>query len=69
MIVNLSQDGKNITYGDKLKVDSEVVVTNYTILLPELYTHGGGIRYNGTTINLNAPIIVAKPMVFTNVHT
>lgn len=52
-----------------MKVGSEVVVTNYTILLPELYTHGGGIRYNGTTINLNAPIVVAKSMVFTNVHT
>lgn len=69
MIVNLSQDGKILTWGDKLKVGSEVAVTNYTILLPELYTHGGGIRYNGTTINLNAPIVVAKSMVFTNVHT
>lgn len=69
IIVNLSQDGKILTWGDKLKVGSEVVVTNYTILLPELYTHGGGIRYNGTTINLNAPIVVAKSMVFTNVHT
>lgn len=69
MIVNLSQDGKILTWGDKLKVGSEVVVTNYTILLPELYTHGGGIRYNGTTINLNVPIIVDKSMVFTNVHT
>lgn len=68
-IINLKQDGKTITWGDKLKVGSEVVVTNYTILLPELYTHGGGIRYNGTTINLNAPIVVAKSMVFTNVHT
>lgn len=69
MIVNLSQDDKILTWGDKLKVGSEITVTNYTILLPELYTHGGGIRYNGTTINLNAPIIVAKSMVFTNVHT
>lgn len=68
-IVNLMQDGKTITWGDKLKVGSEVTVTNYTILLPELYIHGGGIRYNGTTINLNAPIVVAKSMVFTNVHT
>lgn len=68
-IVNLSQNGKNISWGDKLKVDSEVAVTDYNILLPELYTHGGGIRYNGTTINLNAPIIVDKSMVFTNVHS
>lgn len=69
MIVNLSQDGKILTWGDKLKVGSEVAVTDYNILLPELYTHGGGIRYNGTTINLNVPIIVDKSMVFTNVHT
>lgn len=68
-IVNLSQNGKSISWGDKLKVDSEVAVTDYNILLPELYTHGGGIRYNGTTINLNAPIIVDKSMVFTNVHS
>ena len=68
-IINLSQNGKSISWGDKLKVDSEVAVTDYNILLPELYTHGGGIRYNGTTINLNAPIIVDKSMVFTNVHS
>lgn len=68
-IVNLSQDGKSITWGDKLKVGSEVTFVNHTNLLPEIYTISGGIFYNGTIISgWNTPIVVAKSMVFTNVH-
>jgi hypothetical protein len=70
MIVNLSQDGKILTWGDKLKVGSEVTFVNHVNLLPEIYAASGEILCNGTIINgWNTPIIVAKSMVFTNVHT
>lgn len=68
-IINLSQDGKNITYGDKLKVGSEITFVNHINLLPEIYGVSGGVSYNGTIISgWNTPIVVAKSMVFTNVH-
>lgn len=41
-IINLKQDGKTITWGDKLKVGSEVTFVNHTNLLPDLYTVSGG---------------------------
>lgn len=68
-IINLKQDGKTITWGDKLKVGSEVTFINHINLLPEIYTTSGGVSYNGTIISgWNTPIVVAKSMVFTNVH-
>jgi hypothetical protein len=68
-IINLKQDGKTITWGDKLKVGSEVTFVNHINLLPEIYTTSGGVSYNGTIISgWNTPIVVAKSMVFTNVH-
>ena len=69
-IINLKQDGKTITWGDKLKVGSEVTFVNHTNILPDLYTVSGGVSYNGTIISggWNTPIVVAKSMVFTNVH-
>ena len=68
-IINLKQDGKTITWGDKLKVGSEVTFINHINLLPEIYTISGGVSYNGTIISgWNTPIVVAKSMVFTNVH-
>lgn len=67
-IINLKQDGKTITWGDKLKVGSEVTFVNHTNLLPDLYTIGGGVQYNGTSITWNTPIRVEKSMVFTNIH-
>lgn len=68
-IVNLSQDGKSITWGDKLKVGSEVTFVNHINLLPEIYDASGRVLYNGFDINSwGAPIVVAKSMVFTNVH-
>lgn len=68
-IVNLRQDDKTITWGDKLKVGSEVTFVNHTNLLPDLYTIGGGVQYNGTSITWNTPIVVEKSMTFTSVHT
>lgn len=68
-IVNLKQDGQYISWGDRLKVGSEVTFVNHSNLLPELYTAGGGIQYNGTAIYGNTPIIVEKSMVFANIHT
>ena len=68
-IVNLSQDGKSITWGDKLKVGSEVTFVNHTNLLPDLYTVSGGVQYNGTFISWNTSIRVEKSMVFVNPHS
>ena len=67
-IVNLSQDGKSITWGDKLKVGSEVTFVNHTNLLPDLYDVSGGVQYNGTYISWNRSIRVEKSMVFVNPH-
>lgn len=68
-IINLKQDGKTITWGDKLKVGSEVTFVNYTNLLPDLYTVSGGVQYNGTSISWNTSIRVEKSMVFVNPHS
>ena len=69
-IVNLRQNGKNITWGDKLKVGSELAFVNHTNLLPELYAVSGGVSYNGVLIsNWGSTIKVAKSMTFTNVHS
>lgn len=68
-IVNLSQDGKSITWGDKLKVGSEVTFVNHINILPEIYGVSGRVLYNGADIKgWNSPIIVAKSMVFTSSH-
>lgn len=67
-IITLRQDGKNITWGDKLKVDDEVIFVTHTNLLPNLYTVSGGMYYNGKFIYGNTPITVAKSMTFTTVH-
>ena len=69
-IVNLKQDGKSITWGDKLKVGSEVTFINHINILPEIYSVSGRVLYNGGDINgRNSPIIVAKSMVFTSFHS
>lgn len=68
-IINLSQDGKSITWGDKLKVGSEVTFVNHTNLLPDLYTVSDGVQYNGTSISWNTSIRVEKSMVFVNPHS
>lgn len=68
-IINLSQDGKSITWGDKLKVGSEVTFVNHTNLLPDLYSVSGGVQYNGTSISWNTSIRVEKFMVFVNPHS
>lgn len=68
-IINLKQDGKTITWGDKLKVGSEVTFVNHTNLLPDLYSVSGGVQYNGTFISWNTSIRVEKSMVFVNSHS
>lgn len=68
-IVNLRQDGKNITWGDKLKVGSGVTFVDHINLLPDLYTVSGGVQYNGTSISRNTSIRVEKSMVFVNPHS
>ena len=67
-IVTLKQDGKDITWGDKLKVGDEVTFVTHTNLLPNLYTVSGGMYYNGKFMYGNTPITVAKSMTFTTVH-
>lgn len=64
-IINLKQDGKTITWGDKLKVGSDIVFVESANLLPELYTVSD-TRYNGVTLYPNTIIKVEKSMVFDN---
>lgn len=67
-IINLKQDGKTITWGDKLKVGSDIVFVGSVNLLPELYTVSE-TRYNGVTLYPNTIIKVEKSMVFDNART
>lgn len=67
-IINLNQDGKTITWGDKLKVGSDIVFVESANLLPELYTVSE-TRYNGVTLYPNTIIKVEKSMVFDNART
>lgn len=67
-IINLKQDGKTITWGDKLKVGSDIVFVGSANLLPELYTVSD-TRYNGATLYPNTIIKVEKSMVFDNART
>lgn len=67
-IINLKQDGKTITWGDKLKVGSDIVFVESANLLPELYTVSK-TRYNGVTLYPNTIIKVEKSMVFDNART
>lgn len=67
-IINLKQDGKTITWGDKLKVGSDIVFVGSANLLPELYTVSE-TQYNGVTLYPNTIIKVEKSMVFDNART
>lgn len=67
-IINLKQDGKTITWGDKLKVGSDIVFVGSANLLPELYTVSE-TRYNSVTLYPNTIIKVEKSMVFDNART
>jgi hypothetical protein len=67
-IINLKQDGKTITWGDKLKIGSDIVFVGSANLLPELYTVSK-TRYNGVTLYPNTIIKVEKSMVFDNART
>lgn len=67
-IINLKQDGKTITWGDKLKVGNDIVFVGSANLLPELYTVSD-TRYNGVTLYPNTIIKVEKSMVFDNART
>ena len=67
-IINLKQDGKTITWGDKLRVGSDIVFAGSANLLPELYTVSE-TQYNGVTLYPNTIIKVEKSMVFDNART
>lgn len=67
-IINLKQDGKTITWGDKLKVGSDIVFVGSANLLPELYTVSE-TQYNGVTLYPNTILKVEKSMVFDNART
>lgn len=67
-IINLNQYGKTITWGDKLKVGSDIVFVGSANLLPELYTVSE-TQYNGVTLYPNTIIKVEKSMVFDNART
>ena len=67
-IANLKQGDKVISYGDKLKVGSEVLYWYSTNLLPNFYSISGAINYNGNIINTNSTIVVEKSMVFSPIQ-
>lgn len=62
-----NNDGYIYTYGDKLKVGSEIIRGKVINLLPELYSVANGIFLNGQQItNSEGTIIVSKNMVFSH---
>lgn len=66
-MIELKQDNKIITWGDKLKVGSEVVFYNHININPlsKLYNLGG-VFYNGERLYSGNIIEVKKPMAFTS---
>lgn len=62
-----NNDGYIYTYGDKLKVGSEIIRGKIINLLPELYSVANGIFLNGQQItNSEATVVVLKNMVFSH---
>nr|DAW19653.1 MAG TPA: hypothetical protein [Caudoviricetes sp.] len=62
-----NNDGYIYTYGDKLKVGSEIIRGKVINLLPELYSVANGIFLNGQQItNSEATVVVSKNMVFSH---
>jgi hypothetical protein len=60
-----NKTNKLYTYGDKIKVGTELKYTGYIHLLPELYQVLGGIRLNGKNFNSNNIGIIEKTNIFT----
>lgn len=52
------------TYGDKLKVGTEVNYVKFSNLLPNVYGRRGEMQLNGVNIGNNTLITVSKSMVF-----
>lgn len=52
------------TYGDKLKVGTEVNYVKFSNLLPNVYSRRGKMQLNGVNIENNTLITVSKYMVF-----
>lgn len=52
------------TYGDKLKVGTEVNYVKFSNLLPNVYSRRGEMQLNGVNIENNTLITVSKYMVF-----
>lgn len=62
-----NNDGYFYTYGDKLKVGSEIIRGKVITLLPELYSVANGVFLNGQRVtNSEGTIIVSKNMVFSH---
>lgn len=57
-------DNHEYTFGDKLKIGSEVKFVSYSNLLPELYKPNGTGQYNGVTCFSGSIITVERQMVF-----
>lgn len=57
--------GKRYTWGDKIKVGTEIRYVGTANLLPDLYRTVGGIKFNGNNFNSNFNAIIAKENVFT----
>lgn len=68
LVLTFKQENKVITYGDKLKVGSDLIVNGRYNLLVGLYQVGDKVQYNGADIKVPDTIKVAKSMVFTNFH-
>lgn len=52
------------TWGDKLKVGTEVKYAGFTNLLPNIYLRRGEMQLNGVNIGNNTLITVSKSMIF-----
>lgn len=62
-----NNDGYIYTYGDKLKVGSEIIRGKVINLLPELYSVANGVFLNGQQItNSEGTVVVLKNMVFSH---
>lgn len=67
IIVKLKDNKTNklYTYGDKIKVGTELKYAGFTNLLPELYKKIGDIKLNGKNFNSFNTVIIEKINVFT----
>ncbi len=60
-----NKTNKLYTYGDKIKVGTELKYVGFTNLLPELYKKVGDIKLNGKNFDSKHTVIIEKTNVFT----